>query len=127
MADAGYACGVATNVYVFHAKSISFMAERRRQLSADGGRALARKHSSARVRAVSALMHRHPALRVVRIRIKAALRSLVRRKDDDGYRTYLRSIKSTNPEALRLPGPSAGKHLVAQDAKLASMNGMDAA
>ncbi len=46
---AGYALAIADDVYVYHAKSASFGSERRRMLSREGNRSLARKHPDVRL------------------------------------------------------------------------------
>ncbi len=71
--DAGYICGIATNTYVFHAKTGSFSMQRRAQLTVLGEVQLQAKHGKERVNAVVRTMREHPGLRLVRNSISGLL------------------------------------------------------
>jgi GT2 family glycosyltransferase len=77
-ADAGYACGIATNTYVFHSKSASFTAERRTILSATGRAALNAKYGPDRLAGLSSYMLHHGALRLLRRKIRSLLNKRLR-------------------------------------------------
>ncbi len=65
-ANAGYACGIATNAYVFHSKSASFTKERRTILSAEGRKMLNATYGPDRLSGMSSYMLHHRALRQLR-------------------------------------------------------------
>lgn len=69
--DAGYVCAIATDAYVFHEKSASFTAERRKVLARQGGASLRAKHTAERVDRSAAVVEHHPEL----ARIRAAMLS----------------------------------------------------
>ncbi len=68
-ADAGFACGIATNTFIFHSKSASFTPERRKGYVAEGLKALREKHSKERLIAASTMMRDHTGLKIVRDRV----------------------------------------------------------
>lgn len=71
--DAGYACGIATNAYVYHEKSVSFTSVRRLALVKTGGKSLRSKYGLNRVNISAAISESHPALLEMRRAILAAL------------------------------------------------------
>ena len=80
LADSGYVCGIATDAYVYHAKSASFSATTRKALTTAGRRALDHKHSAARMAVASEDLRSNPALRMLRQNIEAQLASTTNRK-----------------------------------------------
>ena len=68
-ADAGYVCGISTDAFVFHTKSASFTAERRKVHVIEGLETLRRKHSDERLTAAANMMRDHTGLKLVRERI----------------------------------------------------------
>lgn len=62
VSDAGFALVLATNTYVFHAKSKSFTHERRRALSKEGSKAFRAKYTPERIGAAIESMRHHPVL-----------------------------------------------------------------
>jgi len=70
---AGFLCGVATDCYVYHVKSATFTAEKRRPLVEAGAKALHAKHSSERIAAAVNVMKHHPELTRVRGRLRDRL------------------------------------------------------
>lgn len=62
VSDAGFALVIATNTYVYHAKSKSFTHERRRALSKEGSKAFRAKYTPERIRAAIESMRHHPVL-----------------------------------------------------------------
>lgn len=60
--DAGWAMAIATNTYVFHAKSRSFTHERRRALSKRGSEAFRARWPAARIGNAIESMREHPVL-----------------------------------------------------------------
>ena len=70
---AGFTLHVVDDAYVFHAKSKSFGHERRRALSQQGGRALAKKHPHIDWGLVTAELENNPSLVRLRERLAAQL------------------------------------------------------
>jgi O-antigen biosynthesis protein len=73
---AGFLCGIATNAYVYHIKSVSFTSERRKGLALAGQKWLQKKHTGERVAAATAMMRRHPELTRLRELIAERLQVL---------------------------------------------------
>jgi GT2 family glycosyltransferase len=74
VAAAGYVCGIATDTFVYHAKSATFTASRREPLVAAGRQVLARKHGEESLHAASSTMRNNPGLRLMRHRLRILLR-----------------------------------------------------
>jgi len=68
-ADAGFSLAVATDTYIFHAKSKSFVSDERKKLMQDGGRAFRDKHGQRRITRAVNTMRQNPYL--VRMRSQA--------------------------------------------------------
>ena len=64
--DAGFDLAVATNTYVFHAKSKSYSDEERARYMAEGTEAIIRKHSRHRLKSAVAFMEGNPILWTIR-------------------------------------------------------------
>jgi GT2 family glycosyltransferase len=73
IAEAGYACGISTDSFVFHTKSATFTPERRDLLVAAGRKELERKHGAASLEAASSTLRNNPGLREMRQRLRSAL------------------------------------------------------
>ncbi len=71
--NAGYSCGIATNVYVHHSKTRSFTHARRTALTNAGQIKLREKHTRERVDLAVRAMSDHPGLRAVRNKISKHL------------------------------------------------------
>jgi len=71
---AGFLCGIATDAYVFHAKSASFTPQRRLPLVEAGQKALRLKHSADRLKAATDTLKKHAELQRVRERIAARVK-----------------------------------------------------
>lgn len=72
-ADAGYVCAIATDAYVFHEKSASFGAARRKGLARQGSDSLRAKHGTERVDRAVALVEHHPEIARIREAILARI------------------------------------------------------
>lgn len=73
--DAGFELAVADDVYVYHAKSKSFGAERRKKLSQEGSEMLRRKHGADRYDSlVRAIPNRIASLNSLRERLNKAIK-----------------------------------------------------
>lgn len=79
-ADAGFICGIATDTYVYHVKSVSFTPGRRRELVLSGGIALRQKHSAERVASAVDMLMNSPELRRVRDRVAKRLAAVSLKK-----------------------------------------------
>jgi GT2 family glycosyltransferase len=73
-ADAGFTLAVATDAFVYHAKSKSFGHAARREHSRRGAVALERKHGATRVAALNDSLRDHAELAASRDRIRDAIR-----------------------------------------------------
>jgi GT2 family glycosyltransferase len=62
----GFICGIATNTYVYHVKSVTFTTERRKLIAKNAGKVLRAKHNEGRVNKSTMIAQYHPEL--VRIR-----------------------------------------------------------
>lgn len=71
--NAGFICGIATDAYVYHVKSVTFTSERRKTLAKEGGVALRAKHTRARVAKSVAVAQHHPELVRMRTRLQELL------------------------------------------------------
>lgn len=71
--DAGFICGIATDAYVYHIKSLTFTSDRRKSLAKQGGTALRAKHTKERVAKSVTVTEHHPEL----VRIRAQLQELL--------------------------------------------------
>lgn len=67
--NAGFICGIVTDAYVYHVKSVTFTSERRKTLAKEGGAALRAKHTRERVEKSVAVTQHHPELVQMRARI----------------------------------------------------------
>lgn len=65
-ADAGFGLVIATDTYVYHEKSKSFVGEERIKLMQDGARALRDKHGQRRIDRAVSTMQENPYLRLMR-------------------------------------------------------------
>jgi len=68
--DAGYLCVVATDTFVYHAKSKSYGTARKQQLSLAGSAALRKKYPAGRVERAVTTMRSHPVLAAMRREMK---------------------------------------------------------
>ena len=71
--NAGFICGIATDAYVYHVKSVTFTSERRKTLAKEGGVALRAKHTRERVANSVAVAQHHPELVQMRARLQELL------------------------------------------------------
>jgi GT2 family glycosyltransferase len=70
---AGFLCAIATDAYIYHARSASFTPERRPPLVEAGALALRRKHTPERIASAVDMMKRHPEFARMRERLAEAL------------------------------------------------------
>lgn len=117
-ADAGYGLVVATNCYVFHAKSKSFGGEERNRLAHAGKERLAAKYNQGRLDRASATMRQQPMLAELRARVGVLLPG---GKDEPIAKSAAAVRVSSKPGARR----SAAKR--ASDADTHSHRAIDAA
>lgn len=75
-ADAGFGLMIATNSYVYHAKSKSYGSAKRNELSKKGQAVLKKKHSEVRLKRSTDTMKINPYLEEMRINISARLREM---------------------------------------------------
>lgn len=71
--NAGFICGIVTDAYVYHVKSVTFTSERRKALAKEGGAALRAKHTRERVVKSVAVAQHHPELVRMRARLQEQL------------------------------------------------------
>lgn len=64
--DAGYALGIAMNVYIYHSKSKSYSSSSREQNMLDGWNNLVRKYGKTRLKRDIEVMEKHPLLKLAR-------------------------------------------------------------
>ena len=96
---AGLLCSIATDAYVWHAKSASFTPTGRLPLVEAGGKALRAKHSAERVAAAVEMMRRHPLLARLRPRIGEAVRAL----------SQVKSSLRCDDDTQAVSGPAGGE------------------
>ncbi len=82
VSDAGFALVIATNTYVFHAKSKSFTHERRRVLSKAGSTAFRAKYTPERIKHAIESMRHHPVLAEKRRLMKRYYESFPPNRDE---------------------------------------------
>jgi len=101
-ANAGYACGIATNAYVFHSKSASFTKERRTVLSAAGRQALNATYGADRLSGMSSYMLNHRALRMLRRKFR-----MLQNEEAKKHRKQSKERPAVN---LAFPSAVPGRH-----------------
>jgi GT2 family glycosyltransferase len=74
---AGYVCAIATDAYIYHAKSATFTADRRRPLVEQGAAALRRKHSPERLTAAVLVLRQNPEIARIRERMMQRLSGMM--------------------------------------------------